>query len=239
MNTILPENAVINPRDARNTDAEVNSLKNYMGWLREWEQAQWRTSPWRGGGQAAVKPSEGSADLATRQPVTGAEDGAWSRTASSATKDGLLPSAPMQGPATGAPAALNYSPVSQSAQNQTFPLYSAVAPAFYDRCPIASVSEPLPPSLAFSLDQMVEWQPYLLHILPGAMGVRVWIRDRRLSEISDQDLLVKVRSELRAKGMKLEALTVNGKEIWRATDTDNKNLESSDGAVSLLLDRIF
>jgi hypothetical protein len=57
--------------------------------------------------------------------------------------------------------------------------------------------------------------------MQGAGGIRVWIRDKQLSEFSEQEIAVSIRNELSLRGMNLLSLTVNGKEILRSAAIDD------------------
>jgi hypothetical protein len=225
MSIVLPDDIGFILRDANSSGTNPASLKTRLGWLREWEQAQWKLGQQR---SAAGNPppyesrvlyeasshGHGPVETHREQMNTGlqnnqetsqnmrAPDGPHVRQISQLATAAMM--APHGGP---------------------YPDFALYGPSlFVSRflpVPVHSPGGLSPPAPTWNPEPLAEWRPYLLHVMQGAGGIRVWIRDKQLSESSEQEIAASIRNELSLRGMNLLSLTVNGKEILRSAAIDD------------------
>jgi len=174
-------------------------------WRLELERAQWRlrsdakpvqSAPANSGGAGDVphKPAATNPRTATEQDLRGAQGN------SAAAEPPSAKGAPQAGPQEHA--------LRSGARNGP----SAIAAARQER-PYGPSRPPAQPQAAASrAPQRAAWPNVSAHALVDAGQVKAWIRDASLGEAERRRLLRELRARLRAAGLQLETLTVNGRE---------------------------
>lgn len=173
-------------------------------WRYELERAQWnlRSSDAKPGQSAAASTSAGDAlpqrAAARPQPAPAQEPRSPQREA--------LPSE--EGSSRSAPRAYAQEPALQSGARSG----SSVALGAQQR-PQEQLSRPAQPQAsAARVPQRTAWPNVNAYAFVEEGQVKAWIRDASLGEAERKRLLRELRARLRAAGMQLETLTVNGRE---------------------------
>ena len=239
---MIPENSIIDPLGLKGPGPGVFSLINRFGWLREWELAQWRMGQQHEMLRRESVPQPRVVESTSREPgVRSVHDVAAQTTLS--TVRGFRPPSPSSGEVISSPglAGAKVNLLSRfDGLNSYASLSAAYSPASYYRTLLGASPEPMPTSrFAGVSEQLIEWQPYLLHVLQSASGLRVWIRDQQLDELSGYDLLARVRDELASMGLRLASFAVNGREIWRGDIAKNETTALPVEESASTIDRVY
>lgn len=230
MSIMLPDDIGFFPREANSSGANTASLKNRLGWLREWEQAQWKlgTLPARTGNHPIHESSvlnqsspQGHGPTEPRPGQTNTElQNNQTTSQNMRTSGNLLARQVSHGAATGMIAPLS-GPYADSGLFGPSLLLTRVLPAL-NHSPGAGTS----PLSTWNAEPYIEWRPYLMHFMQSAGGIRVWIRDKQLTGFSMLEIAASIRNELSLRGINLLSLTVNGKELWVSTPLEDAESES-------------
>ncbi len=205
-------------------DKKAIALKDRIGWLREWENAQ-RQQRQQVGGQSTG--SEEPQDWTTREALIKPDSRSQPASQTQAA-DARRPAAAVGEESTGLKLAANGGAISETRQGATEG--NVLGPVSPFSRPLDGTGALMPANGQRTtwFVRMSTWQPFVYQVVRSAAGVRVWIRDARLDASSGSGILNALRSQLACIGMTLASVTINGKAVWEAP-ADDRCSEASGG----------